>query len=67
MYKVGTKYYNYMQQCFDGAIVFNLNEDNLKMATFLKASVAKHNPRPGWTFDGAARDMVDEIAGVLEH
>ena len=37
------------------------------MATFLKASGCdRQNITPGlkWTFDGAARDIVDEIAGV---
>ena len=54
-----------MQQCFDGPVVLNLNEDNLKVVTFLKASGCdrqKHNPGLKWTFDRA--DMVDEIAGV---
>ena len=59
-----------MQQCFDGPVVLSLNEANLKMATFLKASgLIGKNLTPGlkWTFQGAVRDMVDEIAGGKEH
>ena len=56
-----------MQQCFDSPVDLNLNEDNLKMATILKAygyDRQKHNPGLEWTFDGAEQDIIDGIAGV---
>ena len=59
-----------MQQYFDGPLGLNRDEDHEKMARFLKVSGCdrqKHTPPPPgvrWTFDGAARDMVDEIAGA---
>ena len=46
-YKVRTKLCH-TNQCFDSPVVLNRDEDNLNIATFLKASGCdrqKHNPR----------------------
>ena len=56
-----------MQQYFDCTVVLKQDKAKFSMVTFWKAlgAIGKNiTSVVKWTFDEAARDMVDEIAGI---